>query len=181
MTSLSLNFAAKQAPLQIWSPLLGSAILLVGVIVFAFTVADYRQQLNLNSDLQEKSANLQDNTGLNVRKTTTPLALENEIAQANLAYTQLQTPWGEVFSALEIARNSHPNDIALLSIKADSNKRELRISGEAKDFPALSAFSAALSDSPMFKNIHLSNDKLNVSTIPIVVSFDLQLNWTQQN
>ncbi|MFA6015751.1 MAG: PilN domain-containing protein [Gallionellaceae bacterium] len=179
MPNLTLNFAAKQVSLQTWNPLLGSTILIIGVTVFGFAVADYRQQLSLNSDLQEKSSQLQNNAGLNSRKASTPLALENEIAQANLAYTQLQTPWGEIFSALETARNAQADDVALLSIKADSNKRELRISGEAKDFPRLSAFSAALSDSPMFKNIHLSNDKLNVSTVPIVVSFDLQLNWAK--
>lgn len=179
MQRLALNFSCKQRSLQAWNPLWGAVLLLSGVIVLCIVGYEYSRQLSLNSDLRGEYASLQDRTQRQSNNAPLSPSVVAELEQANIAYEQSQIPWIEIFAALEAARGNHPDDIALLAIKADASKLELRITGEAKDFAALSVFTSALSASPDFQNVSLINDKLSVGSTPVVVVFDLRLNWAK--
>lgn len=179
MPRLALNFSGKQRSLQVWNPLLGGALLLSGIIALGIAGYEYNRQLSLNADLQGEYAGLQDRTQRQRNNVPLSPSVVAELEQANIAYELTRTPWEKIFTALEAARDAHPDDIALLAIRIDASKLELSITGEAKDFAALSAFTSALSGSPEFQNVSLTNDKLSVGSMPIVVVFDLRLNWTK--
>jgi hypothetical protein len=103
-----------------------------------------------------------------------PAELSSQFDQAATAYAQIMTAWDELFRVLEASRGG---DIALLSLSADSAKKEFILTGEAKDFGSLSKFSDTLSANPLFRRVALSNHKLSEGAPPIVVKFDLMLAW----
>jgi Tfp pilus assembly protein PilN len=177
MSRLSLNFAAEQRNLKAWTPTLGVAFLLAGLLALGFASWDYRQLVIEKSSLQDRRDALHQRTqrAHNITPITSELAAQVE--QANAIFSLVQTPWATIFSALETARSKTPIGIALLSMKADTTKRELTLTGEAKDFSTLNSFTSALTDSAIFQNITLANDKLSTGNPPIVVTFDLRLTW----
>jgi hypothetical protein len=177
MSRLALNFCTKQRALQAWNPVMGSAFLLLGLISVCIAGYQYRQQMLLKSELQSKYSELQNRT--QHRQVVAPVAALNmvDVEQANKAFELTRTPWGRIFASLEAARSEHPADIALLAVKVDASKQELSISGEAKNFAALSEFTSSLTANPEFQNVNLVNDKLVSGNIPVVVSFDLRFNW----
>lgn len=177
MTRLSINFAAEQRSLTAWNPALGFLLLLAGLLALGISAWDYRQQADEKINLQGRRDSLHQRTQRLHAADPIPAGMETQIKLANTAYALIQTPWEELFTALEAARDKRPDDIALLSVKADAAKRELILTGEARDFTALSAFTSALSATPVFQNISLANDKLSAGNPPIVVAFDLRLNW----
>lgn len=177
MPRLSLNFAAKQRSLTAWNPALGFALLLAGVLALGIAAWDYRQKMDEKTGLQDRRDALHQRTQRLHNSAPIPADVAAQVEQANTAYALTQTPWEEIFTALEAARGKAPGGIALLSVKADTAKREITLTGEAKDFTALSAFTSALSDISIFQNISLTNDKLSTGSPPIVITFDLRLTW----
>ena len=180
MSKLHLNFAADQRNLTAWNPALGLALLAVGILAIGLFTSDYRQQAEQKINALDRQNALRQQTQHLHTGDPVPLELATQIDHANTIYALLQTPWENTFAALESAREKVPGTIALLSIKVNSAKKEIILTGEAKDFSALSAFTSALSDIPAFQNVTLSNDKLSSGLPPIVVSFDLRLNWLAQ-
>ena len=177
MSRLSINFATEQRSLTAWSPALGFSLLLAGVLALGVAAWDYRQHEDEKANLQSRRDGLHQRTQRLYAGDPVPAEMAAQVEQANTAYALIRTPWEEIFMALEAARDKEPGDIALLSVKADAAKRELILTGEAKDFTALSAFTSALSAIPIFQNITLANDKLSSGNPPIVVAFDLRLAW----
>lgn len=181
MSRLSINFAAEQRSLTAWNPVLGLSLLLAGALALGIAAWDYQQQTGEKINLQDQSDVLHQRTQRLRSGDPIPVEMAAQVAQANAAYALIQTPWEEIFTALEAARDKEFGDIALLSVKADAAKRELILTGEAKDFTALSAFTSALSATPVFQNIFLANDKLSAGSPPVVVAFELRLAWRAQD
>ena len=177
MSRLHLNFAAGQRNLTTWNPVLGLSLLAMGILAIGLVTSDYRQQAEKKINAQDRQYALQQQTQHLHTGDPVPLELATQIDHANTIYALIQRPWEDTFTALESAREKVPGNIALLSIKVNSTEKEITLTGEAKDFSALSAFTSALSDIPIFQNVTLSNDKLSSGPPPIVVSFDLRLNW----
>ncbi|MBI2319913.1 MAG: PilN domain-containing protein [Betaproteobacteria bacterium] len=174
MSRLSLDFANAQRPLASPRLGLGLALLAAGAIALGVAAWEYREQTLANASLQER----RDQLAERVERRRPAALISPEIAaqaeQAGAAYAQLRAPWEEVFHALEAARGA---EIALLSLSADAGKREIALSGEARDFAALSAFADTLSASPPFRKATLANHKFSDGAAPIVVKFDLALGW----
>lgn len=181
MSRLSINFAAEQRSLTAWSPALGFTLLLAGALALGAAAWDYRQQADEKINLQDRRDGLHQRAQRLHTADPIPPGMAARIEQANTVYALTQTPWEEIFMALEAARGKVPGDVALLSVKADAVKHDLVLTGEARDFTALSAFTSALSATPVFQNITLANDKLSSGNPPIIVAFDLRLSWRAKN
>lgn len=181
MPRLFINFAAEQRSLTAWNPALGFSLLLAGALALGISTWDYRQQTDEKANLQDRRDTLHQRTQRLRSGDPVPAEMAAQVEQANAAYALIRTPWEEIFKALEAARGKKPGDIALLSVKADAAKRELVITGEARDFTALSAFTSALSAASVFQNVSLANDKLNAGSPPVVVAFELRLAWRAQD
>lgn len=175
MSKLALNFAVPPRRLNAWHPAWGMALLLIGCSTLGYAIWHYQQQLAQRSQLQAQRNELRSHT----QPSSAPIATDllPQIGQANATYALVRAPWSDVFEAVEAARNKASHGIALLSVKASGDKRELNLSGEAKDFAALHAFTEALSEQAVFTSVTLSNDKLSTGTLPIVITFDLRLTW----
>lgn len=174
MSRLSLDFASAQRPLAGPRLGLGLALLAAGAIALGAAGWEYYEQTLANASLQARRDQLAERVERKrpAALLSPDLALQAE--QAGAAYAQLQVPWEEIFHALEAARGA---DIALLSLSADAGKQEIALSGEARDFAALSAFADTLSASPLFRKASVANHKFSDGAPPIVVKFDLALGW----
>ncbi len=176
MPCLSLDFASAQSGLAASRPYLGFGLLAAGALVLAAAVWENEQQIEANAALRAERDKLATRVQRSRPAENVPVELSAQFEQAGAAYAEIMTPWDELFQALEASRSG---DIALLSITADATKKEFALSGEAKDFGALSGFSDALSASPLFRRVSLSNHKLSEGAPPIVVKFELALAWRQ--
>ena len=176
MNHLRINFAQPQPSLNAWKPAWSMALLGIGLISLGIATWQYQHTTQANALLQNTRDALRQRAQTTPSNTPPTADLLAQVAQANASYALTQTPWEKIFTALEAARNQHDSSIALLSIRADAAKHELSLLGEAKNFKALSSFSAALSDTPLFYQVTLANDKLGTGA-PIVVVFELRLNW----
>lgn len=177
MPRLSLNFAADQRSLTVWNPALWLMCLLAGVLALGIAAWDYQRQADMTINLQDRRDTLHRRTQRLHNMDTISSDVAVQIERANAAYALAKTPWEIIFTALETAHDKASGGIALLSIKADTTKRELAISGEAIDFTALSLFTSALAEIPIFQNVYLINDRLSTGNPPVVVTFDLRLAW----
>ncbi len=178
MSRLSLDFASAQRALAGPKPYLGFGLLLTGALVLALVAWKHDQQVEANAALRAQREQLAARLHRRHPREQVPAELSAQFDQAATAYAQIMTAWDDLFQALETSRSG---EIALLSLTADTAKQEFALSGEAKDFGALSKFSDTLSASPMFRRVALSNHKLSEGTPPIVVKFDLMLAWRQDS
>ena len=174
MSRLSLDFASAQRALAGPKPYLGAGLLLAGALALAMVAWNNDQQAEANAALRAQRDHAAARAQRQQPREQVPAELSARFDQASAAYTQVMTAWDELFQALETSRSG---DIALLSLSADSARREFVLTGEAKDFGALSKFSDTLSGSPLFRQVALSNHKLSEGAPPIVVKFDLMLAW----
>lgn len=92
---------------------------------------------------------------------------------ANVA-VELNTPWNPLFRALEEA----PQKIALLSIEPDAHKRELILTGEAKDFKEMLDYVRYLQGQTMLSGISLQTHQINQQDRDKPVRFRITAVWT---
>lgn len=174
MSRLSLDFASAQRALAGPKPYLGLGLLLCGAIALAIVAWNNDQQGESNAALRAQRDQAAARVQRQQPREQVPAELSSQFDQAAAAYAQIMTAWDELFRVLEASRGG---DIALLSLSADSAKKEFILTGEAKDFGSLSKFSDTLSASSLFRRVALSNHKLSEGAPPIVVKFDLMIAW----
>lgn len=178
MFPLSLDFASAQRTLARPKPYLGVGLLLAGALVLALVAWDYDQRIETNTALRVQRDQMAARLKRGKPQEQMPAEMSAQLHQAATAYAQIMTPWDDLFQALETSRTG---EIALLSLNADTARKEFALSGEAKDFAALSKFSDMLSSRPVFGRVALSNHRLSEGTPPMVVKFDLMLAWRQDH
>jgi hypothetical protein len=174
MAPLSLDFASAQRTLAGSAPYLGMGLLLAGTLALAIVAWNHEQQIEANVTLRAQRDQLAARVQRRQPHEQVPADLSAQFDQAAAAYAQITTAWDELLHALETSRSS---EIALLSLTADASKQEFALSGEAKDFGALSRFSDTLSSNPVFRRVALANHKLSEGAPPVVVKFELMLAW----
>ena len=174
MSQLSLDFVSAQRTLARPKLYLGLGLLLAGALALAIAAWSNEQQVETNNALRQKRDQLAARAQRRQPQEKVPPELTAQFDQAAAAHAQILTAWDDLFQTLETSKNG---DIALLSLNADTAKKEFVLGGEAKDFGALSHFSDTLSASPLFARVALSNHKLSEGAPPIVVKFELTLAW----
>lgn len=136
MPNLSINFATEQRSLTAWNPILGFSLLVAGALALGIAAWDYRQQADERLNLQGRRDVLHQSTQRLRTGDPIPPEMAAQVEQANTAYALIQTPWEEIFTALEAARGKGPGDAVPPSVKAYTAKRELVPASGAKDFMA---------------------------------------------
>lgn len=99
-------------------------------------------------------------------------ALESRVLSAVAA--ELNTPWDPLFRALEQA----PQKVALLSVEPDARKRELVLTGEAKDFKEMLDYVRYLQSQRMLAGIALQTHQINQQDRDKPVRFRITAAWT---
>lgn len=93
-----------------------------------------------------------------------------EVQHANEVLRQLGLPWGGLFRAVE---SSADKDVVLLALEPDMGKREMKISGEAKNIPAMLGYVTRLGEQDMFESVYLLNHHVQLQDRDKPVRFAL--------
>lgn len=94
--------------------------------------------------------------------------------QADSVAQQLATPWSALFSLLEGGAGQH---VALLSLESDGARRELLISGEARDYPALLDYFRYLQQQEVLSAVALQTHQVNRQDKDMPVRFRITAHW----
>lgn len=100
--------------------------------------------------------------------------LRAEVKQANGVLTQLALPWEALFKDIESSPQSH---IALLTIEPDSDKRVIKITGEAKDFASLLGYIRFLQGKESLTGVYLRSHHIDEQVAERPVRFVLAASW----
>ena len=87
------------------------------------------------------------NAGARLRNAT-----PEELTAARETYQRLAMPWNQLFGALESAASER---VTLASIEPDAKSATVRISGEARDYPAVLDYVVQLRAAPTLAGAHL--------------------------
>lgn len=93
-----------------------------------------------------------------------------EVKHANEVLHQLGLPWESLFRAVE---SSGSKDVVLLSLEPDMEKRVMKISGEAKNIPAMLGYVTQLGEQDMFASVYLQSHQVQQQSQDKPVRFAL--------
>ncbi len=93
-----------------------------------------------------------------------------EVKHANEVLHQLGLPWESLFRAVE---SSGSKDVVLLALEPDMEKRVMKISGEAKNIPAMLGYVTQLGEQDMFASVYLQSHQVQQQSQDKPVRFAL--------
>jgi Tfp pilus assembly protein PilN len=97
-----------------------------------------------------------------------------EMKRAGEVAFALKLPWNDLFASVEAANT--PN-VALLSIESDTGKRQVKISGEAKDLESVLDYLRFLVAQPKLANVYLQSHQLQQQDPQHPVRFVIGSDW----
>lgn len=100
--------------------------------------------------------------------------LRTEINQANVILAQLALPWEALFRDIE---SSQRNRVALLSIEPNTDKRTVKITGEAKDLAAMLSYTQFLQQKESLTGVYLQSHHVELQSAEKPVRFTLHAAW----
>lgn len=164
MAMLHLDYQ-QDRPLH-WA---GQVLLALALAALALTVAYYLElseraagweakleQAELRQGLRPSAGNSGGNSGgISVGRGQAGLALE--VGRANEVVRQLTLPWEQLFHAVESAGSKH---IALLALEPDTEKKLVKINGEAKNLAVLLNYISSLERQEVFGPVFLQSHQV---------------------
>lgn len=99
-----------------------------------------------------------------------------ELRHANRIIDKLDTPWDALFGAVETTAGEQA---VLLGVEPDAERREVRLTGEAKDSAAMLDYLRELRRTPAIRDAHLTGHQINVQDPQRPVRFIVLANWTE--
>lgn len=175
--ALNLDFRRREHSAS-WA---GAALLAAALAAGA---ASGRHYLQLEQQLAAAEAQMRD-AKVAARKNTAasvhagePQVQASELKQAGEILHQLTLPWGELFASAESVGTP---DVALLSIESDTDKRRVKISGEAKNLEAILAYLRYLESKPALMDVYLQSHELQKQDAQQPVRFVLNAQWRVRN
>ncbi len=100
--------------------------------------------------------------------------LTQEIKGANHVLREITVPWDRLFEAVEA---SGGKEVALLALDPDTEKRTVKISGEAKNLVAVLNYVRTLKTQPEFDDVQLQNHQIQQQDPEKPVRFTLTADW----
>jgi len=158
----------------------GFILLLAGIALVVQFIVYHRGQVGEMDRLREslgQASQVASTAGASVTVTGDARRLDAEIRQANAVLRHLTLPWEGLFRVVESASQQHSKQIALLSIQPDAEKRQVRISGEAKGLDVLLDYVRRLSKSDSVANVYLLSHQVQSQDRERPVSFSLIAEW----
>jgi hypothetical protein len=104
--------------------------------------------------------------------------LAQEVNNANDVLRRLSVPWASLFQAVE---SSGDQSITLLAIEPDSEKQQVKISGEAKNFSALMKYITHLQGQSVIGSVYLQNHDVQQQDPDKPVRFSLMAAWQDRS
>jgi Tfp pilus assembly protein PilE len=151
--------------------------LIAGVLTFGAVVA--YQQTVLRPQIQEMRAQVQsqrDAMGVKpVVSTMKPQELTQAWRQAQAASVQLNLPWSSFFVGLNDAATA--GKVALMSIEPDTQRGQVVLVSEARDFESMLKFVKAMQERPEFDSVVLLSHTINRALPEKPVRFRMSAQW----
>jgi Tfp pilus assembly protein PilN len=174
MKPLSINFT--------WQPdrrLLHTSYLLLGVALLMASWVGW-QAFEMLSALSTLAAERQ--TFLHMPESPRVEALSSEekerqrseFKMAQGIIERLDTPWGILFTAVESAFD---DQVTLLNVEPDPERREVRLTAEAKDLHAMQAYIRQLRQAPALRDAYLASHQVNQQDPLHPVRFVANARW----
>ena len=100
--------------------------------------------------------------------------LRSEMRFARRVIEQLDTPWLALFAAVETA---YDDNVTLLGIEPEPERREVRLFAEARDAEAMLAYVRQVRQSPVLRDAWLANHQVNLQDPLRPVRFSINARW----
>ncbi|WP_417615451.1 hypothetical protein [Oceanisphaera sp.] len=97
-----------------------------------------------------------------------------ELKEIRRVSEQMNRPWEGLFTLLETMSRE---DVSLLLLAPDAHKRQLRISAESRDLPAMLAFHRQLEQSDELSDVSLLSHEIVASVAERPIRFTLLATW----
>lgn len=150
------------------------AVLLMAALGGALSAGVYYRNLYFKADAWEmKLARNEHNRPRQQQSSQTarPAAdVALEVKHANEVLRQLGLSWERLFRAVESAGSK---DVVLLDLEPDMEKRVMKISGEARNIPAMLAYITQLGEQDMFESVYLLSHQVQQQSQDKPVRFAL--------
>lgn len=175
MRAIKLDFAERQSALR----RAGFVLFVSAVAVAAYVGHAYVQESSELQNWEAKWSSLQKahhtDTDVGQGKKADWERLQTELKIANKVVARLAMPWGDLFREIE---TSVDENVSLLNVEPDTEKSELRIMAEAKNFTAMLDYIKRLRASEVFKDAHIQSHQVQVSDPQKPVRFMVNAKWT---
>lgn len=100
--------------------------------------------------------------------------LQLELRFANRVIERLDTPWSALFDAVE---HAFGEQVTLLNVEPDTERREVRLTAEAKDMGAMLEYVKQVRQSPVLKDAYLASHQINQQDPQRPVRFVVNARW----
>jgi len=156
---------------------MGAALLAAALIGVLFSGSQYLQQ---TEQIAVETAGIHDAAKATRKKPKTaasnadPQALAAELQSANEILIRLTLPWDELFVSAESAGTP---DVALLGIESETDKRRVKISGEAKNLESILDYLRYLRSRPTLVDVYLQSHDLQKQDAQRPVRFVVNAEW----
>lgn len=177
MRSLDLDLIARRSAAR----LLGGVFLLWAVGAWGYALYEYRG-LNAKAEIMEAKwrslhrASRRENMPAEPRDAAEREKRQAEVRYANNIVRRFSLPWNGVFEEIDA---SVGDDVALLSVEPDTEKRELRVAAEAKDFNAMLDYIGRLQAGRFFRDSHVISHQIQQQDPQRPVRFMLVATWAE--
>ncbi|MFA6901551.1 MAG: fimbrial assembly protein [Gallionellaceae bacterium] len=173
MSKLNLDYQRSIKPFP-W----GGLLLLVLALATLLATALHYRSLSTESALLESRAELADRAAQRHlpgrRSNVAASGLAREVKRANEALRQLSMPWDRLFRTVEAAG---AKEVALLALEPDTEKRQVKISGEAKNIAAMLNYIRQLEHRDEFGSVYLQSHHVQQQDPDKPVRFVLLAIW----
>lgn len=173
LAPLSLDYQRKRRPAD------GrDKALLIGALIATIFIGTHYLTISAEIDaLEAKHAagHKPGNAGLDSRLASLDAQqLKTEVKRANAVLSQLALPWDKLFADLDASQRER---VALLVIEPDTEKRVIKVTGEARDFAAMLGYITYLQGVPSLTHVYLQNHHIEQQSAERPVRFSLLASW----
>ncbi len=159
----------------------GVALLRLGLVAAVLSAACY---VTVSGEIDRLEARASDTSGkarrMPARVTEAPgdaREMQQEIRNANQVVQQMTLPWDRLFKELEAASGK---DVALLTVQPDVGSRQVRISGEARNFKSMLDYARRLEQTEMLRDVVLLGHEMKPQDPQRPVAFSLTAGWSER-
>lgn len=177
MRPLSINFAWRKERKALVA---GVAALTLSLAAAAWVGwLDVAQQRALEGKEDERQTILRSRRQVadNARQAVSQEEKDRQRRELKLAQSvieRLDTPWGVLFSTVESAFD---DQVTLLNVEPDPDRREVRLVAEAKNLQAMQAYIRQLRQAPALRDAYLASHQINQQDPLRPVRFVANARW----
>lgn len=170
MSELQLDYQSgmKPFPREGWILLFLALTLLLTTVIHFHNLSTQTALLETRVEKIERAAKKQYPGGRSSE------GMAKEVKRANEVLRQLSLPWGGLFQTIESAGTKN---VALLGLEPDTEKRQVKIIGEAKNIEAMLDYIKRLENHQVFGTVYLQSHHVQSQDPEKPVRFVLQAIW----